>query len=339
MFQLGVAGCSDDADGSPPVDGGTPIADGELEWSQAFDAESVGWFLCLWGPTADSLYAIGGAPDEGLIMHFDGQSWEALELGVQVPLLNWAHGFGDDDITVVGDGGTVIHWDGNTWEVQSTPTEENLWGVWGASPDDLWAVGGAGREEGQETILHYDGSDWSEVDSPELMRANVYAFFKVWGTSADNIYIVGQNGVVLHYDGTEWTEEFAGVSDDLISLWGTGSDRIIAVGGRGSAVATVWDGNEWSPLDISRTPGLNGVWMAADGTAHAVGESGAAVTIDVDAGSFSSYFVPVPTTAPLDFHSVYSPDGKFIVGVGGNLLAPRETGPYQGIAYQATIPD
>lgn len=337
VMLAGASACSD-APSQTPVDAAPPDAPpAGLTWIEAFAAGETGWLLNVWGPAPDDLYAVGGTPEEGRVMHFDGQTWSRVELGVDVPLLNWAHGFGPDDITMVGRTGTVIHWDGTAWTVQETPTQEDLWGVWGASPDDLWAVGGAGREAGQETILHYDGTAWADVPPPELQRANVRAFFKVWGTSADNVYIVGQNGIVLHYDGATWTEEFPGVSGDLISLWGTGPDRIVAVGGRGSGVASVWNGTEWQPLNLAPLPGLNGVWMNHDGVAYAVGVEGITITLNSETLEYNDAFVMLPDTGQVDFHAVFSADGKRLVGVGGNLLAVAP--PFAGVAYQATIPE
>ena len=31
-------------------------------WQPAFDAGAIGWFLNVWGPSADDLYAVGGTP-------------------------------------------------------------------------------------------------------------------------------------------------------------------------------------------------------------------------------------------------------------------------------------
>lgn len=111
----------------------------------------------------------------------DGGAWAPVALGRDVPLLNWLHGFGPDDLTVVGNGGTILHFDGVSWQTQSTTVTEDLWGVWGAAPNDLWAVGGRGRAEGQQTLLRFDGTTWRKVPTPALSRPNVFAFFKVWG--------------------------------------------------------------------------------------------------------------------------------------------------------------
>ncbi len=148
-----VFGCSDPE----------PVLQG---WAAAFDARDAGWLMNVWGPRGDALFAVGGRPSEGRVYRYDGRAWSRVPLGVDVPLLNWVWGFGADDVTAVGNGGTVLHWDGRAWTRQPTPRAENLWGVWGASSSDLWAVGGNGAADDRPVLLHWDGAAWSDVAIP-----------------------------------------------------------------------------------------------------------------------------------------------------------------------------
>ena len=77
----------------------------------------------------------------------------------------------------------------------SSGTGDDLKGVWGTSTSDIFTVGGSGR------ILHYDGSEWSEMSSG---TANI--LYDVWGTSAFDVFAVGENGTILHYseEPEEW---------------------------------------------------------------------------------------------------------------------------------------
>ena len=302
---------------------------GGADWSPAFEPDA--WLVNVWGPAEDDLYAVGGEPGDGAVVHFDGDTWEPLDLGIEVELLTWAYGFGPNEITAVGSGGTIIHFDGAAWEQQASPTAEDLWGVWGAAPDDVWAVGGRGRMAGQATLLHFDGDAWSLVELPPLQRAGVNAFFKVWGTSADNVYAVGQRGAVIHYDGAVWSEELVGASDDLVSLWGTGPDLIVAVGGRAAGIVSVWDGEEWETRSLAPLPGLNGVWTDSATEFRVVGTLGTLLTFD------PTTFDYVEESAPTadEFHAVFSAAGERAVAVGGNLQALE--GPYRGIAFERDL--
>ncbi|MCA9550648.1 MAG: hypothetical protein KC933_11480 [Myxococcales bacterium] len=305
-------------------------------WHPAFDADATGWLLNVWGPAGDDLYAAGGAPEAGVVMHYDGAAWTKLDLGLEVPLLNWSYGFGPDDITVVGNGGTILHYDGSSWSVQTTTTTEDLWGVWGSDPSNLWAVGGRGRAAGQDTILHYDGATWTKIRTPELSRPNVFAFFKVWGTSKDNVYVVGQRGAVLHYDGSTWTEELVGTSEDLISLWGTSPDQIIIVGGRNNGQVVRWDGAEWTRKSLAPLPGLNGVWMRDATTAHVVGVGATIATVDVATLTYTDAS-PLDADPTLDFHAIFGDSQGKLTTVGGSLN--QVTAPFRGIAYVRELQD
>ncbi len=317
-LSLLLSGCPDDP--APPAG-----------WTEAFDASSLGWLLNVWGPTGDDLYAVGGNPmgsDGGVVMHYDGHAWSRVDLGLTVPQFNWCFGFGHDDITIVGNEGAIIHWDGTRWERRTTPTTQRLWGVWGAAPDDMWSVGGNAFNPGDATLLHWNGTDWSSVTPPTLTRTNVYAFFKVWGTSASNVYAVAQRGAMIHFDGTAWSEVDIGLttSQDLISLWGTGPNHIVAVGGRGNGVVVAWDGTAWRNRSLSPLPGLNGVWMRNDRVAHIVGIEGTIATLDFATLDYTE----VDTGTRTAYHSIFGDSTGHITAVGGNLLAGAP--PYIGLA-------
>jgi hypothetical protein len=67
--------------------------------------------------------------------------------------------------------------------------------VWRAPNDDVWVVGGAGR-----IFRKPAGGAWTAVTSPT-------STFLYWvsGTSATDIWAVGEFGVTLHYDGVAWS--------------------------------------------------------------------------------------------------------------------------------------
>jgi hypothetical protein len=298
------------------------------EWEPAFDAREIGWLMSVWAPSDGTRLAVGGSPEVGLVVRFDGTSWERLAIGVEVPLLNWIHGFeAADEVVIVGNGGTVLRYDGTSFRRDETLTRENLWGVWGARPDALWAVGGSGRPTSEATLLFFDGVRWAPVDLPPLERADVHALFKVWGSAEDDVYAVGQRGVVLHYDGAEWREQQVGASDDLISLWGTGPNEVVAVGGRSNGIMARFDGTAWQTVRLGPLPGLNGVWMGQPGVAHAVGARGTALTIDTRT---LTIIEDRSVLTSLDFHAVFGGRGR-LHAVGGSLASSAP--PFQGLAY------
>lgn len=308
MSLLTLGGCPTD----PQVD---------TTWYPAFDASETGWKMNIWGPSPTELYSAGGSIDEGVLVRFDGTDATEVTLPEAVPLLNWTFGFGSDDMHVVGNEGTLLHYDGTEWSVMTSPTDQDLWGVWGAAPNDLWAVGGTARSStGTPTLLHYDGAAWSTVTPPALTPSNVKAFFKVWGSSASDVYVVGDVGVVIHYDGTSWEELLVGAEDDLVAVWGTGPDDVVAVGGRSNGIVSHWNGTEWRSEFLTPLPGLNGVWMREPGVAHIVGLRGTIAVFDAETFTVTEAL----PDENLDYHSIFGVDGE-LFAVGGNLAVPRDS--------------
>jgi hypothetical protein len=81
------------------------------------------------------------------------------------------------------------------WEWQNPlPQGHHLWGVWGSSGSDVFAVGGLWGSCG--TIVHYDGTTWTVMDSGAL-----FPLFGVWGSSGSDVFAVGWGGTILHYRG------------------------------------------------------------------------------------------------------------------------------------------
>lgn len=324
---VGCNGDGDDTDGDS--DSGVPMP----AWEEAFPAENVGWLLSAWGPSPDEVYAVGGSPDEGLIMRYDGTDWSEMDLGADVPLINWGYGFGSNDIMFVGNGGTALHYDGSSFTKLDTPTDQDLWGVWGAAPDDMWAVGGRGQAENQATILHYDGTAWTKSSTPTLSRPNVFAYFKVWGTGSDNVYVVGQRGALVHWDGAAWSEIESGTAEDLISLWGTGPDRIVAVGGRNNGEAVIYDGTSWKHQSLAPLAGLNGVWMRTPNKAHICGVQGTIATLDLETLDYTFE----ETDTFLTMHAMFGTSDGRLFSVGGSLLDVRP--PHKGVALMRPLLD
>lgn len=319
---LATTACPTDPD--PPA---TP------PWAEAFPARDFGWLLGVWGPPGGAVYAVGGSPDAGRIQRKVGATWSELSIGLDAPLLNWAHGFSDQDFTVVGNHGTILHYDGQRFTQSATVTDQNLWGVFGATPDDLWAVGGDGFLDGQATILRNRGQGWTKVPVPTLQHPDVFAFFKVWGSAADDIYIVGQRGVVLHWDGAALTELFVGTGEDLVTVYGLSKDRVAIVGGRANGELITWDGTAWKREQLIPLPGLNAVWFRNPNQVHVGGQSGTLATFNWSTRNF----VQEVTDADLDIHALYGDQNGELHAVGGSLLSSRA--PYLGLALTRALSD
>lgn len=306
---------------------GCPGPDAPPAWEPAFDASGVGWLLNVASSSDTDVWVVGGSPSDGVAWHFDGTAWSEVPLDASVPLLNWTMPFTPSDAFMVGNGGTVLRWDGSSFTPMASGTTEDLWGVWGAAPNDVWAVGGSGFPGATATLIHYDGTSWQPVTIPPLERADVRAFFKVWGSSASDVWVVGQRGAVLHYDGATWEERLVGASQDLIAVWGTGPDHVVMVGGRGNGIVVTWNGSEYRTENLAPLPGLNGVWMDGDRVFHAVGIEGTLVTVDFDTLAWTD---DDATTTRLTYHAIHGDASGRLWAVGGSLSSTMP--PFLGIA-------
>jgi hypothetical protein len=168
----------------------------------------------VWAAAIDDVYVVGqtelddGSPS-GIARHFDGRTWSDLP-AIAAMHPTWVGGTGSTDVWITTSSGVAFHWDGVTFRRHTFPPME-VRGLWGAAPDDIWAVG-AQYELEVEPILHWDGTSWKIVTTGMPVG---YWYEGVVGTAADDVYIVGrvptfppalESGMVLHFDGTTWTQ-------------------------------------------------------------------------------------------------------------------------------------
>ena len=74
--------------------------------------------------------------------------------------------------------------------------------------------------------------DCSKVDFcpvPSGMDSRV-AFTSVWGSSKDDVWIVGTQGAILHWNGASFTATPSGTKNALFAVTGTGPSDVWAVG-------------------------------------------------------------------------------------------------------------
>jgi hypothetical protein len=254
-------------------------------------SESIGFRNELLGVAAISegdVWAVGRAQDpagppyarRALIQHFDGTAWSIVpspnRSGHTHNVLHGVSGTSASDVWAVGfshDGTlpsrTLIqHWDGTKWAIVPSPSPEDqlneLRAVAAISADDAWAVGfrsGTGTQEPIDTfVLHWDGSAWTHVPSPNI-AGGANQLFGITAVSADEIWAVGfaaGGPLAMRWNGSAWSlvpvPPDAGLRTDwLTGVSGKAADDLWAVGqGKGifsnQTFATLrhWDGTHWT---------------------------------------------------------------------------------------------
>lgn len=316
-----VIGCASpfpigDENADTQVDGPQPV------WAPAFDTRDAGALSGAWGSSPHDIFVVGGNDRRGEVYHFDGASWREMRIP-PVRLLVWVFGFAPDNVYAVGVAGKAIHYDGTAWTLLETGTTEDLWGIWGETPAEMWIVGGGfGPDDptpDEPLLMRFDGRRFEGLPFPVNDRG-AKALFKVWGIGS-KVFAVGENGLIIQYNGTQWGQVPAGAdaNEDFISLWGTSEDNIVAVGGRNTARIALYDGQAWSTRLLSGVPGLNAVFPADAHQAVVGGQNGFVGLYDP--GIPQSVATETSGTA-LCIHACWSARDGVTYCVGGRFSPP-----------------
>ncbi|MBF6614598.1 MAG: S-layer homology domain-containing protein, partial [Chloroflexi bacterium] len=164
-----------------------------------------------------------------LTEHWDGTQWSVVPSpnrtgdnylqGVSAVSANdvWAVGNSYDG---VNEPVTLIeHWDGSAWSIVSSPnvgpSTNYLNDVAVVAANDVWAVGtwfDDSQPAEQTLTLHWDGTQWSVVPSPNGDPSTPNFLFRVAAVSANDAWAVGRYGnfndehtLTEHWDGTQWS--------------------------------------------------------------------------------------------------------------------------------------
>jgi hypothetical protein len=195
----------------------------------------------VWGTSAKDVWAVGFS---GTVLHYDGQSWQDQSppvalfstddggppkgdaaVAARVNLWGvWATGKPTTQVLyAVGDRGLILRRTGAQWSRVPSGVEDNLGGVWGASADQVFIVGGFG------TIL--TGSTSFSKASTGVSKT----LWRVWGRSGSDVYVVGLSGTVLHFNGSNWTKVDGAPKQFLRGIWGPANNA-------GVTYIVGWDG-------------------------------------------------------------------------------------------------
>jgi hypothetical protein len=58
----------------------------------------------------------------------------------------------------------------------------------------------------------------------------------VWGSSANDIWAVGEGGTIVHFNGGAWSLVASPITEHLSAIWGTSADDVWVVGDKGTIV-------------------------------------------------------------------------------------------------------
>ena len=253
--------------GSSPADvfavgeSGTILHYDGTAWSATENPPVSADLLAIWGSSARDVYAVGAL---GIALHFDGAKWTSdtgalkaasstVRDSTLVVSFYGVWGSSPTDVFLVGSAASgskmevrenlIMHYRGTTWVRETTnadPLCDALCGIWGSSAYDVRAVG-PHPTVSSSNFMCYDGRNWRAYDGDLSGRRLKYLIFPpslnaIWGSSAQDVFVVGDSGVVLHDNGKEWKIMTSPAKVTLNGLWGSSSRDVFAVGAGGTVL-------------------------------------------------------------------------------------------------------
>jgi hypothetical protein len=306
---------------------GTDEASSSPAW-QIVEPHLDAALLSVWGTSASDVWTAGADTRDGqgpLVLHFDGATWTRKPTGQGGGDLWWAFGFDSGPLYLGGVGGTILRFEDGTFTRMQTPGTGTVFGIWGATPDDLWAVGGSpGGAQGAFAwrLERARGDSWQAVAGFPADLAARDALWKVFGHGSDDVWLVGTGGKVLHWDGAALEPSFTGIAESLFTVHAN-AERFAAVGGFGSGLILERDLSApadaaWQNVSPAGAQALVGVCLSADG-GYAVGQFGYVAKRDSAGWSEEVTELP-PDAGNRSLHSVWvDPEGG-VWAVGGQVV-------------------
>lgn len=298
------------------------VGDGgvRLRWtggSTFTNSAGTGNYLAVWGRSATEVYAVN---DAGAITRWNGSTWSAA--GTCGAKLRGVGGLPGASVAfVAGDDasgrGIICQLAGGAWHELSLGVQPALDVVGGS--DRRVAVGGTG------TILTSDGANWlDDIASFTNMRIE-----GIWGSSATNLYVVGQIGSpegIKRWDGTAWTTQTLSsptITRSLHAIFG-GSGWAVACGQYQRIWASNGNGGAWT---VQHNGGLDATYYAAWGDSsnvYVVGEGPAMLQRATGGTTWTPQTVPAPASGGV-LRGIWGVAGGPVFAVGSNGTILRNT--------------
>jgi hypothetical protein len=227
--------------------------------------------LGITGFSPNDIWSFGG---NGIVSHWDGSTWTASSVGVQINLkAGWASGPAD---VWLSDGSSLVRGAPGNWTVQAN----NGGGlIMGSSPNDVWVAASSNAN-------HWNGSAWTTYPNP--FGNNNLSLMSFYVRAANDAFVVDNYGDVAHWDGAAWSRIADGPPPRCCSTfhWTSATDLwgLDATNGFTNPPVYHFDGASWTTtasgastaqggLSLIAGTGPHDLWIGS-GTLVAVGNLG-----------------------------------------------------------------
>jgi hypothetical protein len=143
----------------------------------------------------------------------------------------------------------------------------------------------------------------------------------IWGSSANDIYVVGRYGYATHYDGVRWSRLDLGTTEDLRGVWGSSASNVFVTG---SQWVYRFDGTSWGRQQLDGK-GLR--WVRGLSACEVFGHEEPGSLEFFDGQAWSDFPAPAPKyPVPWLFTDVAGSSSSDVY-VTGYVLSPGAEGP------------
>ncbi len=296
LVALLILGCGNNSTGTGSED---------TKWV-SMDSHTLTNFHSVWGTSSNNVYAIG----EGNIFHYNGSDWSKIEMPSSY-YIHALWGNSAQNVYAVGKSGLIMHFNGVTWERILTNSQDNFSDIAGINNSSifiqdginsvasfnngilkshhlntkfsvlsLWGISDLAYPLTEKISTNYllvggsGGIALSINNNIGTQSVTPSIFRDVHGTSMRNVFIVGYPARVVYFNGISFeilANPFSNIYD-IQGVWTTGYKSAYFV----STFGKIYYLNEdnWIEQNSETTDHLFGIWGSSDGTMFAVGYNG-----------------------------------------------------------------
>ncbi len=184
-----------------------------------------------------------------------------------------------------------VRWDWESDGIWDTPWSSVLTETHQFNSPEVYSVllgvkdsGGLVTETNLQVIVDY--MSWVPMDS-----GTTSTLMDIWGSSGNDIFVVGDKGDVLHFDGSTWNSMESGTANWLWGVWGSSPTDVFAVGSHGTILH--YNGSVWDSMSSGTDVFLQDVWGTSSDNVFAVGSS--KTILHYDGVNWTAMDVDAPT--------------------------------------------
>ena len=215
----------------------------------------------IWASSSDKIWTASTRE----LTRFDGSTWtsELFNSPGGFPITGiWGSGT-SGDILISTNGGGYLY--SGSKSLTKIDTFSSLTSVWAVSPSDILFSTRNG------IIYRSNGTGGY---SPMQVAGSDIVLRHIAGVSSNDIWVVGDRGVIRHWDGSTWKAPSNDLGTATLNgVWATSPTSAWAVGAYGTVLN--WNGTTWSKVEQNLTSELlTAVWAANPTDVWVTGGSG-----------------------------------------------------------------